>query len=830
MADRLQVREPCGGFVMAGLLQDFRFAFRTLRKSPGYSLAALLVLALGIGANTSIFTVVDAVLLRSLPFGHPDQLVRIWHTPPQSSFPGMKIFSVSAANYLDWERQNQVFSQMAIESDDDMTLTGGGEPESLGTGQVSRNYFSLLEAKPLLGRTFVPEEDQPGKNHSVILGYALWKSRFGADPKVVGRQITLNGQGYDVVGVMGPEFHIPSWAKMWTPMGMTPQQASVRGEHHYAVIARLKPGVDVKQAQAEMDTISQRLAQAYPADDKGWGAVVIPLQEAVVGDVRPALLVLLGAVGFVLLIACANVGNLTLVRTLGRRKEIAIRTALGAGRRRVIQQVLCESLLLAIGGGALGVVLSKFGTDLIVKVLGDRLPQYHAIQLDLRVLGFTLGLAVLTGIAAGLLPVWKATRSDPNVALKQGLGRTDADGGPERTRNVMVVVEVALSLVLLFGAGLMVRTLWALHNVNPGFDPNHGVVLHPALGATKFQTPEQEIAFYDRLLQRVRALPGVQAAGAIDSLPTDEQNGSIQPVQFEGHPVVAMADQPEVHVRMMTPGYRDAMRIPLLEGRDISDADAMSTPQVALVSESLAKRFWPNQDPVGKHATLTFFGQTREVVGVIGDVKQDGLNASTDDATLYFPVAQLKMPAGLPWRSYGIPIVARTAGDAAQLGPVITNVIHQIDPEVPVEDVMTLNEMIGDSIAQQRFTMMLLEAFAGLALVLAAVGIYSVLAYSVRRRMREIGIRMALGALPGQMMRMVVLEGLRPTLIGLGIGIAAALAVGRLMASVIFGVKATDVATFGAVSALLLAVAVLASVLPGYRAMKVQPMQTLRDE
>jgi putative ABC transport system permease protein len=814
---------------MRSIIQDLSFAIRTLRKSPGYAIAALLVLALGIGANTSIFTVVNAVLLRPLPFGSPERLVRIWHTPPQSSFPGMKIFAVSAANYLDWERQNQVFEKMAISTGKDMNLTGAGEAESMPAESVSRDYFTVLQAKPYLGRTFLPEEDQVGKNQSVILSYAVWKSRFGGNSKIVGQQITLNRESYNVVGVMGPDFRFPAFAKLWTPMGMTPQEAVVRGEHHYRVVARLKPGVDARQAQAALDTISLQLAQQYPADDKGWGAAVIPLREAIVGDVRPALLVLLGAVGFVLLIACANVANLTLVRTLARRKEIAIRTALGAGRRRVIQQVLAESVLLSLGGGVVGILLSHFGTQLIVKALSDKLPRFHEIHLDAPVLAFTFALAGITGVLAGLLPAWRATQSNPNIALKQGLGRTDSDSGPERTRNVLVSAEVALSLVLLFGAGLMMRTLGALRAVNPGFESSNVLALHVGIPATKFANPAEQGQFYDRVLQRLRQLPGVQSAGAIDSLPME--GGSMQPIAIEGRPVVAMADQPEVAVRMITPQYRDTMRIPLVRGRDIADSDSDHAPRVVVISQAMAKRFWPGEDPIGRHLTLTFFpGQVREIVGILGDVKQNSLDDTGDDATLYFPAAQIEMPKGEDWRSFGLSLAVRAASHPEALGAAATNAIHEIDREVPVVDVMTMDAMLGDSIAQQRFTMLLLQAFAGLALILAAVGIYSVLAYSVRRRMREIGIRMALGALPVQLLRMIVMEGLRPTIIGLVVGIAASLAIGRLLTSVIFGVKPTDVLTFSAVSALLLAVSVLASVLPGYRAMRVEPMKTLRED
>ncbi len=813
---------------MHTVLSDVKYAVRTLKKTPGYVFAALIVMALGIGANTSLFTVLNTVLLRPLPFGHPEQLVALWHTPPQSSFPGVTQFPLSAANYLDWEQQNHVFSKTAIASYRTMNLTGKGEPVSLPTQAVSRNFFSVLQAKPFLGRTFLPEEDQDGKNHSVLLSYALWKNNFGANPKIVGQQITLNNEAYDVVGVMGPEYRYPSWARMWVPMGMTAKEAAVRGEHHYTVIARLKEGTTLHQAQADLDTIAANLAQQYPADDKGWGALVIPLREQMVSDVRPTLLVLLGAVGFVLLISCANVANLTLVRTLARSKEIAIRVALGANRHRIVQQVIAESMLLAIVGGVMGVALSYFGTRLLMNVLATRLPKIFQVHVDGNVLAFTIGLIVFTGIAAGLLPAWKATISDPNEALKRGLGRTDSEGG-ERARKGLVIAEVALSLVLLFGAGLMVRTLLALHAVNPGFDPNNTLSMSLMVGPNKFPSEYAEAQFSERVLDRIRQLPSVLSAGMVDTLPT--QGGSMQPVGLEGHPVVAMADQPEVNVRMIQPGYRQTMRIPLMQGRDFTGADKPDSEPVAIISAGMAKRFWPSENALGKHVSLTFMNDApRQIVGIVGDVRQDGLDAVTDDATLYFPATQLHTPASVTWRSFPFTVVVRSSTNVEALGPSIIAAVHEVDREVPVMDVLTLDQLLGDSIGQRRFTMLLLDTFAGLALLLAAVGIYSVLAYSVRRRLREIGIRIALGALPTDMLRMVLFEGLRPTLAGVGIGIVTALLAGRVLQSVIFGVKSTDAVTFIAVSLLLLGVGLAASVLPGMRAMRVEPMKTLRED
>ena len=530
-----------------------------------------------------------------------------------------------------------------------------------------------------------------------------------------------------------------------------------------------------------------------------------------------------------LLIACANVANLTLVRTMGRRKEIAIRSALGAGRRRVVQQVLAESLLLSLGGGVLGLGLSLFGTKLVVKVLSDELPQFFEVHVDLPVLAFTFAIAVVVGVLAGLLPALSATRTNPNDALKQGLGRTDSDGGHNRTRGVLVVTEVAPSLVLIFVAGLMIRTLGALRAVKPGYDPDNVLTMQLGIAAKKFAGPAQQMQFYDRVLERLRQLPGVQSTGAIDNLPT--QGGSMQPVAIEGRPVVAMADQPEVAVRLVSPQYFQAMRIPTVRGRSFSDADRAQSPDVVVISQAMAKRFWPGEDPIGKHLTLTFApGRVREIVGIVGDVKQMSLTSSEDDATLYYPMAQERVATDGDWRSFGMALAVRGGANVETLAPGVRNAIHEIDPEVPVIDVMTMGDVVGLSIASQRFTMMLLEAFAGLALLLAAVGIYSVLTYSVRRRLREIGIRLALGARRVDVLRMVLLEGLRPTLIGVGIGIAAALAMSRLLASVVFGVKTTDMATFSAATALLLAVGAVASLLPGYRAMRVEPMKTLRDE
>ena len=487
---------------MAALLQDLRYGWRLLRKSPGFTAVAVLVLALGIGANTAIFSVVNAVLIRPLPFKDPARLVQIWHVPPPKSFPGMTMFAVSAANYLDWERENHVFENTAIYTGQSFDLTGGDKPESVPAAAVEPTFFSVLGSPPLLGRTFASGEDQSGRDNVVVLSYGFWQTRFGGNPAIVGQTITLNNQPRTVIGVMGPKFARPDSAKIWVPLAWTAEERAVRGEHHYMVVGRLKPGVTLAQSQAEMNTISSQLSQRYPDDDKDWGAVVIPLREELVGDVRPSLLILLGAVAFVLLIACANVANLVLAKTLSRKKEIAIRTALGASRRRVLQQVLSETLLLALAGGAIGLAVAHFGVTLIVKFLGDQLPKSADVYPDAWVLAFTLGISVFAGLLAGLLPALRLTKGDVNESLKQGLGRTTSDSGGNRTRSVLVVCEVALSLMLLVGAGLLIRSLWMLRKIDPGFDPSRVITMDISISRSKFSTP----AAANRLLRsRARA-------------------------------------------------------------------------------------------------------------------------------------------------------------------------------------------------------------------------------------------------------------------------------------------------------------------------------------
>jgi putative ABC transport system permease protein len=814
---------------MPELMRNLKFAFRLLRKSPGFALVAVLIMALGIGANTAIFSVVHAVLLEPLPFHDADRLVQIWHVPPQKSFPGMTRFAVSAANFLDWQKQNHVFQNMALYSFTRYDITGSGKPEAITASPVSSDFFSVLGVQPLHGRTFLPDEDNPGKNHEVVLSYKFWQTHYAADPGVVGKSINFDGEPYTIVGVMGPKMTKPDLAQVWTPLGLTPKEASVRGEHHFLSIARLKPGATLAQAQAEMNAISERLEVAYPDDDKGWGAFVHSLREETVGEVRPALLMMLGAVAFVLLIACANVANLILARTFARRKEIAIRSAIGATRSRIVQQLLSESLVISLCGGVLGLVGAHFGIALLTKVFAAELPRMGDIGLNGPVLAFTFALSVATGILSGLLPAWSMTKGDVNEALKQGLGRTDADGGTSKTRSALVVVEVALSLVLLIGAGLMLRSLWKLQTVDPGFDERNVLTLALLVNKQQFTNPGQESQFFDAVLQRVRSLPGVESAGAIDDLPLT--GGSSQPVAIEGHPLVALSEQPEVSVRVVTPGYVRSMHIPLLQGRDISGSDTSDSAPVVIISEAMAKQFWPHESPIGHHLKLSFFpDKDREIVGVVGDVKMHGLDSPAGTATLYWPLAQTSGSSTAAWRSSPLFLTVRTGTAPQSLTSAITAVVHDVNKDVPVDNVITLEDFVGETLTQHSFNMQLLAVFGLLALVLCAIGIYSVLAYSVRRGMREIGLRIAFGATLSDVARLVIVQGMKPTLTGIAVGLIAALALGRIVTSMIYGVSSRDLVTFFGVTVLLIVVSFAASLIPALRATRVDPLTVLRDE
>ncbi|HEV2417433.1 MAG TPA: ABC transporter permease, partial [Terriglobia bacterium] len=683
-------------------------------------------------------------------------------------------------------------------------------------------FFSALGVQPRVGRVFTPDEEQLGHANEVILGNAFWHAHFGSNRNVVGRRLRFDEQVYTIIGIMPVNFRFPDWAQIWVPLGWTAKDRAIRDNHNYMVIVRLKSGTNITQAQADMNTISSRLAREYPNDDAGWGAVVVPLHQDLVGDVRPAFLVLLGAVGFVLLIACANVANLVLEKIIARRKEIAIRAALGAGQSRVLRQILSETALISVLGGILGLFLAHFGVILIVAFLAQRLPRAREIGLDGWVLAFTLVISVLTGIVAGLAPAWHLIKTDLNRALKGGLGRTDSDSSGNGTRRVLVVSEVALSLVLLTGAGLLIRTLWALRNANPGFDPHNVLTCTLRVSEIKYPQPDQRIRFFDQLLKRVRALPGVESAGAIDDLPL-MGNSSNWPIAIEGRPAGALSEQPAVDTVMVSPGYFRTMRVPLLRGRVFNESDRPGTQPVIVISEAMAKRFWPNQDPLGRHLTSAFDpGASLEVVGVVGNVKDRGLARLSPIATMYMPIFQISDTV--------ISLVIRTGVDPTSVISEVSGAIHQIDPDQPLQDVMPMEQILNVSLSQQRFSMMLIATFAGLALILAAIGIYGVIAYSVSQRTHEIGIRMALGAQRTDVLKLVVGNGMFLVLIGVSIGIVAALGLTRFLASMLYGIQPNDVITLVVVSLGLGGTGLLACYIPARRATEVDPMVALRHE
>lgn len=802
---------------MRTLAADIRYAVRVLLRTPSFALAVIAVLALGIGANTATFSVVNAALLRPLPFTSPERLVRLFHIPPQETFPGMETFSVSPANFYDWQRDARLFDGMAIYRFRQFVLADGSGGKEIIATAVGAGFFEIVGTRPALGRIFRPDEDRPGRNQVVILSDGFWKRQFGGAPDVVGRTLRLDGSAFEIVGVMPPEFSIRSWAATaydaWVPVAYSDEARAVRENHNAQVVARLKEGVTLAQARAELQQISVRLEREYPRENAGWGATAIPLHEVLVGDLRMSLMVLLAAVALVLLIACANVGNLLFVRALSRRKEIAIRSALGAGRRRVFQQLLIEAMILAVAGGAVGVLLASLSLDVIASLLQGQVARADELSLDWRVLVFALVASLLTGVLAGAMPALRAGRTDLNDALKEG-GRDDGAVGL-RTRRVLIVAEVALSVVLLMAAGVMIQSLLALRNVDAGFNPQNVLTMRVSLPEKRYDTPAKVQAFFETALGRIRALPGVEVAGGIDDLPV--MGGSQQPIVLEGRPELLPRDQPTVAVRKITPGYLQAMQIPIERGRDVSTSDS----EVMLVSRSAARLLWGDEDPIGRRVTLPLESRTvfREVIGIVGDVKQEALYEPAAPTVYEFTRSQ-------KWSS--LTIVMRTAVAPMSLAGPAADIVRGLDPEQPVEDIQTMRAVLDQTLVSQRFSALLLWVFASVALTLAAVGIYSVLAYIVRGRSREIGIRTALGARTADVVRLVILEGMTPAMAGVVAGALASLASARLLQRVVFGVSAWDPWTLLAVCFGLSLVALAATLVPAYRASRVDPLVALR--
>ena len=810
---------PRGDSFMRSLLSDARHALRVFVRTPSYALAVAGVLALGIGANTAIFSIVNAVLLRPLPFDEPDRLVRLFHIPPQSTFPGMATFSLSPANFIDWQRDSSSFEGMAAYSFRQLTLTGSGDAEAVRAAVVGPGFFDIVRTQPALGRTFLPEEHAVERNRVLVVSDGFWRSHMGAAADAAGRTLTFDGQTYTVVGVMPPHFSVKAWGAttvpMWRPLAWTDKERAVRENHNYQAIARLKPGVTLGAAKAELEVISKRLEQLYPADNAGWGGTAIPLQELIVGDMRTSLLMLLGAVALVLLIACANVGNLILARSMGRRKELAIRAALGAGRRRVFQHLIVESMVLAAAGGALGLLLASTAIRAGATMLETQVPRAGDASIDVRVLLFVIGASLVTGLLAGIAPALRAGRTDLNDSLKEG-GRSDASGAGTLTRRILIVAEVALSLMLLMGAGVMLRSLHAIRSVDGGFNGRGVLKMDIALPNTRYSQPGQIRGFYDTLMERVRALPGVVSAGLIDTLPATG-GGSVQPIVVEGRPELKPSEQPTVSVRFGGAGYVKTMEIPLLKGRDFAPGDV----EAMLISASAARMLWGDEDPVGKRTTLPLVSRETkiEVIGVVGDVREQ-LTEKAPPTVYYYK-------RDLPFGDTSLAI--RTAGDPMSLVRSVVAAVHALDRDLPVQEIRTMDDVIDETLVAERFRALLLQGFAVAALTLASVGIYSVLSYVVRGRRREIGIRTALGARTGDVVRMVLIEGLKPAIIGIVIGAAGALAAARLLEKLVFGVKATDPLTLAVVAATLLAVSVAASLIPAWRASRLDPVTVLRD-
>jgi len=806
--------------MVEALASDIRDGVRRLLKTPGFSSVAVAILGLGIGANAAIFSVVNAVVLRPLPYPDSSHVVRVWHTPPAEQFGGVSQFSVSPANYFDWKAGLTTFSHMAIYGGAPGTLVGRGEPVALRAAAVTGEYFDVLGTSPLAGRLLNPGDDDPSRNHVVVVAEQTWKSRFGGDPALVGQPIRLGTELYTVVGIMPDAAVFPEGTELWTPLVWRPGERNVRGNHNYLVIGRLRPAADVRAAQAELTTISQRLERLYPEDNKGWGAVVLPLHQDVIAGVRSELLLLLGAVVVVLLIACANLANLLLARGLGRSRDIAIRTAIGATRGRLIQQLLVESALVGLAGGVAGLLAAVGTIRAIVGVFGTALPRASQVGIDYGVLAFTSVIAIGTGLVAGVVPAWRVTRRESGDELKEGMGRAGSRAGERRVRNGLVTAEVALALVLLVGAGLLIRTLARLQAVNPGFDPRRVIAMAVGVPPARYPQPAQRVRVFEEVIRRVRAVPGVESVAATDNVPLT--GGSTQPVAIEGEAPRPLSEQPGVAVRAMSPGYIETVRMHLITGRDFTENDRVERPLVVIVSASTARRFWPNRSPLGQHLTLGLISpEPREVVGVVSDVKMRSLTAG-DTQTVYVPPAQTG-------RAF-MTLVVRTAVSPRSAVSSIVGAIHTVVPDQPVTNIRALDEVVGASMAQQRFTMQLLSAFAALALLLATIGIHGVLSYTVRQRIQEIGIRMALGAARVDIIRLVVLEGLRPTAAGLAVGIGVAAVAGRLLSSLVFGVTPHDAMTFVAVSVVVVTVGIVASLLPAYRAARVDPLRTLRAE
>jgi putative ABC transport system permease protein len=802
--------------------QDIRYAVRRLLKSPGFTAVALLTLALGIGANTAIFSVVNAVLLRPLPYKDPDQIVGLYHMSE-----GRRA-TMSGPNFYDVKKGSSTLQDAAAIARNRTILTGQGEPVRLDSAEVSASLFDLLGVQPMLGRVFRADDNQPGKTSVAILSYPLWQQRFGGDRNVVGKRIMLDGVSIEVVGVMPERFSYPAGRMLWTPLEYSDDfTMKQRGAWYLNAIGRTRPGVSVEQVKAEVETIGAQLAKQYPDSNEGVGMSAMPLHEAMVGDVRKAMYVLLGAVGFVLLIACVNVANLLLARAAARESEIAVRTALGAGRGRLVRQLLTESLILSIVGGLLGLLLAVWGVEALVALEPQGIPRLADVGVDPVVIAFTIGLAVVTGLLFGVFPAFQSTRSGLASTLKESGRGTLSSRSGSRMRTTLVVTEVALAVTLLAGAGLLIRSFTRLASVDPGFKVAPALAFDLTLPEARYKEEPQQVSFFDELLPKLEALPGVQGAAAVMALPLSG-NSFVLTFEVAGRPALPPSQQPAMQIRVATTRYFDMIGIPLKRGRLFTDADKIGTTPVVLITETAAKQYFPNEDPIGKRITLGWGrgpGKPRaggDVVGIVGDVKDGGL-AEADPPQLYMPYRQ--------WPVQSMSVMLKTAVPPGSIGEAARRTVYSVDANLPVSNVRTLQEIVARSISQPRFYMSLLAVFAGVAVLLAAIGIFGVLSYAVAQRTREIGIRMALGAHERTVLGLIVREAMMMALGGVVIGIGIALPLTRVLVSkLLFDTTSYDPLTFATVSALLTVIALAAAYVPARRATRVDPIIALRAE
>jgi predicted permease len=805
---------------MESLRQDLVYAIRTWLKSPVVTGIALLAMALGIGVNTAVFSIVNAILLRPLPYPNAERLVRIWESEPE-----LEKAPIAPADFLDWRQQNQSFDQLAAFRSQSFNFTEGQEPERIRGARVSANFFSLLGIQPALGRAFTEEEDQPGNNKVLVLTDELWRRRFGADQNIVGKTTLVNDQSYLIVGVMPRGATFPTkQGEVFTPNAFNDAEKKTRRTHYIFALGRLKPGVTFAQAQADMTAIASRLGEQFPASNNKVGVKLVPLKEEVIGSVQRLLFILMAAVVCVLLIACANIANLLLSRALTRQKEVAIRNALGASRWRIVRQMLTESILLSLVGGALGVLLA-FGIIYVLVNLKPDIPRLTEIRLDARSLVFTFSVSLLTGVLFGLFPALRASTPALEESLKEGSHRQSQGRSHHRLRNLLVVSEIALSLLLLIVSGLLIKSFVRLNHVDLGFDQSNHLTMEIALPASKYKDGPSQAAFFQQAVENLKSLPKVQYVGAISDLPLLGGNSTV--FQVEGRPVDE-GDKPLTEYRLISPDYFRTMNIQLLRGRYFSEGDHKTAPGVVIINETLAKRFFPGEDVLGKRIGLSNPADWREIVGVVRDVRDYGPDIEPTPQS-YVPMVQ-NAPDYLDGSSSGMALVVRTDSDPTSLAPMFRERIHSLDKAQPIQNLKTMEERFGESVAPRRFNMLVLSIFAALALVLAAVGVYGVISYSVTQRTHEFGVRMALGAQPSAVNKLVLNHVLKLAIAGIVVGLAAAFAVTRTLSSFLYGVATTDPTVFVGTSLLMAAIALLASYYPARRATRVNPIIALRAE